>query len=80
VGLSEGEAQRQDIEARVAKLPTSAVLRTQTIDERQGFMKALVAARDDHILRATDCSISSFAHREQLEAAIEFAREGDIVA
>jgi hypothetical protein len=28
----------------------SAVLRTQTIDERQGFMKALVAARDDHIL------------------------------
>jgi hypothetical protein len=25
------------------------------------------------------CSISSVAHREQLEAAIEFAREGDIV-
>src|SRR6202040_1484021 len=33
VGMSEGEAQRQDIEARVAKLPMSAVLRTQTIDE-----------------------------------------------
>ncbi|MFZ3327926.1 MAG: FAD-dependent oxidoreductase [Methylocella sp.] len=53
VGLSEGEAQRQGIEARVAKLPMSAVLRTHTIDETQGFMKALVAARDDHILGFT---------------------------
>jgi pyruvate/2-oxoglutarate dehydrogenase complex dihydrolipoamide dehydrogenase (E3) component len=32
VGLSEGEAQRQGIEVRVAKLPMSAVLRTHTID------------------------------------------------
>ncbi len=53
VGLSEGEAQRQGIETRVAKLPTSAVLRTHTIDERQGFMKAIVAARDDRILGFT---------------------------
>jgi pyruvate/2-oxoglutarate dehydrogenase complex dihydrolipoamide dehydrogenase (E3) component len=53
VGLSESEAQRQGIEVRVAKLPTSAVLRTHTIDERQGFMKALVAARDDRILGFT---------------------------
>ena len=47
VGLSEGEAQRQGIEVRAAKLPMSAVLRTHTIGEEQGFMKALVAARDD---------------------------------
>jgi pyruvate/2-oxoglutarate dehydrogenase complex dihydrolipoamide dehydrogenase (E3) component len=53
VGLSEGEAQRQGIEARVAKLPMSAVLRTHTIDETQGFMKALVAARNDRILGFT---------------------------
>ena len=53
VGLSEGEAQRQGIEVRVAKLPMSAVLRTHTIDETQGFMKALVAARDDRILGFT---------------------------
>jgi pyruvate/2-oxoglutarate dehydrogenase complex dihydrolipoamide dehydrogenase (E3) component len=50
VGLGESEAQRQGIEVRVAKLPMSAVLRTHTIDETQGFMKALVAARDDKIL------------------------------
>jgi pyruvate/2-oxoglutarate dehydrogenase complex dihydrolipoamide dehydrogenase (E3) component len=53
VGLSEGEAQRQGVEVRVAKMPTSAVLRTHTIDERQGFMKALVAARDDRIFGFT---------------------------
>jgi len=53
VGLSEAEARRQGIETRVAKLPTSAVLRTHTIDERQGFMKAIVAARDDRILGFT---------------------------
>ena len=50
VGLSEVEAQRQSIPVRVAKMPTSAVLRTRTIDEGQGFMKALVVANDDRIL------------------------------
>jgi pyruvate/2-oxoglutarate dehydrogenase complex dihydrolipoamide dehydrogenase (E3) component len=50
VGLSEGEAQRRGVEVRVARLPTSDILRTRTIDERQGFMKALVAARDDKVL------------------------------
>ena len=50
VGLSEAEAQRQGIPVRVAKMPTSAVLRTRTIDEGQGFMKALVAAESERIL------------------------------
>jgi pyruvate/2-oxoglutarate dehydrogenase complex dihydrolipoamide dehydrogenase (E3) component len=50
VGLSEAEAQRQDIDVRVAKLPVSAVLRAQTTGDEQGFMKALVGARHDRIL------------------------------
>ncbi len=50
VGLSEGEAQRQGSEVRVAKLPMKAVLRTHTLGETQGFMKALAGARDDRIL------------------------------
>jgi pyruvate/2-oxoglutarate dehydrogenase complex dihydrolipoamide dehydrogenase (E3) component len=50
VGLSEGEAQRRGVAVRVAKVPTSAVLRTRTIDEPEGFMKALVSASDDRIL------------------------------
>ena len=38
---------------RVPRLPTSAVLRTETTDETQGFMKALVAGSDDRILGFT---------------------------
>jgi pyruvate/2-oxoglutarate dehydrogenase complex dihydrolipoamide dehydrogenase (E3) component len=53
VGLNEGEAQRRGIAVRVAKLPMSAVLRTEATDETQGFMKALVARDDDLILGFT---------------------------
>jgi pyruvate/2-oxoglutarate dehydrogenase complex dihydrolipoamide dehydrogenase (E3) component len=50
VGLTEREAERQGIAARVAKLPMNAVLRTEATDETQGFMKVLVAQDDDRIL------------------------------
>jgi pyruvate/2-oxoglutarate dehydrogenase complex dihydrolipoamide dehydrogenase (E3) component len=53
VGLSEAQARRQGIAARVAKLPTSAVLRAKTTGETQGFMKVLVGADDDRILGFT---------------------------
>jgi pyruvate/2-oxoglutarate dehydrogenase complex dihydrolipoamide dehydrogenase (E3) component len=53
VGLSEGEAESQGVAARVAKLPTSAVLRAQAIGETQGFIKVLVGANDDRILGFT---------------------------
>ena len=53
VGLSEGEAQRQGIAVRVAKLPIAAVLRSRTISETRGFMKALVEADGDRILGFT---------------------------
>jgi pyruvate/2-oxoglutarate dehydrogenase complex dihydrolipoamide dehydrogenase (E3) component len=53
VGLSEGEAQRQAIPVRVAKLPMRKVLRTATTDETEGFMKVLVGAKDDRILGFT---------------------------
>jgi pyruvate/2-oxoglutarate dehydrogenase complex dihydrolipoamide dehydrogenase (E3) component len=53
VGLSERDAQRQGVGVRVARLPMSAVLRAETTDERQGFMKALVGASDDRILGFT---------------------------
>jgi pyruvate/2-oxoglutarate dehydrogenase complex dihydrolipoamide dehydrogenase (E3) component len=53
VGLSEAEAQRQGLDVRVAKLPMSGVLRAQTTGETQGFMKVLIAGRDDRILGFT---------------------------
>jgi pyruvate/2-oxoglutarate dehydrogenase complex dihydrolipoamide dehydrogenase (E3) component len=53
VGLSEGEAERQGIIARVATLPMDAVLGAQATDQRQGFMKALIGDNDDRILGFT---------------------------
>lgn len=49
VGLAERDAAARGIDARVAKLPVRAVLRTSTIDEQEGFLKALVGP-DDRIL------------------------------
>ena len=53
VGHSETEAHQQGIAVRVIKLPMAAVLRTRTIDETRGFMKALIEADGDRILGFT---------------------------
>ena len=53
VGLSEGEAKRQGVTVRVARLPMTGVRRTATTDETQGFMKVLVGGSDDRILGFT---------------------------
>jgi pyruvate/2-oxoglutarate dehydrogenase complex dihydrolipoamide dehydrogenase (E3) component len=53
VGLSEREAQQQGVTVRVARLPMSAVLRTEATDETQGFMKVLVDGTDERILGFT---------------------------
>jgi len=46
VGLNESEARARAMSLRVGRLPMSAVLRTATTDETQGFMKALVDVED----------------------------------
>ncbi|WP_338824832.1 FAD-dependent oxidoreductase [Bradyrhizobium septentrionale] len=53
VGLSEGEAKRQGVLARVATLPMDSVLGAQATDQRQGFMKVVVGNNDDRILGFT---------------------------
>jgi pyruvate/2-oxoglutarate dehydrogenase complex dihydrolipoamide dehydrogenase (E3) component len=53
VGLSEGEAERQGVIARVARLPMNSVLGAQATEQRQGFMKALLGENDDRILGFT---------------------------
>ena len=53
VGLSEHEAEQQGVTVRVARLPMSAVLRTEATDQTQGFMKVLVGRSDDRILGFT---------------------------
>ena len=53
VGVGEEEARRRGIAFRVAKLPIVAVLRSRTISETRGFMKALVEAHGERILGFT---------------------------
>jgi pyruvate/2-oxoglutarate dehydrogenase complex dihydrolipoamide dehydrogenase (E3) component len=53
IGLTETEAQRRGIAVQVVRLPMAAVLRTRTIDETHGFMKALIDPNDNRILGFT---------------------------
>src|SRR5215471_8739490 len=50
VGLTESDARRRGIRVRVATLPMSNVLRTETTDQTRGFMKGLVDAQGDNVL------------------------------
>jgi pyruvate/2-oxoglutarate dehydrogenase complex dihydrolipoamide dehydrogenase (E3) component len=50
VGLSEMQARASNIPYRVASLPMAGVLRTRTLSETRGFMKALIDAHSDRIL------------------------------
>jgi pyruvate/2-oxoglutarate dehydrogenase complex dihydrolipoamide dehydrogenase (E3) component len=53
VGLSEGEAMRLGIAVRTATLPVMGVLRSRTLSETRGFMKAVIAGDSDRILGFT---------------------------
>jgi pyruvate/2-oxoglutarate dehydrogenase complex dihydrolipoamide dehydrogenase (E3) component len=53
VGLNERDASRLGMAVRVATLPISDVLRTRTMAETHGFMKALVEVQSDRILGFT---------------------------
>ena len=53
IGLSESEAKKSGIAYRLAKIPMGAVLRTRTLSETRGFMKALIDTESDRILGFT---------------------------
>jgi pyruvate/2-oxoglutarate dehydrogenase complex dihydrolipoamide dehydrogenase (E3) component len=53
IGLSEKDAKAQGIAYRLAKIPMKNVLRTRTLSETRGFMKALVDTESDRILGVT---------------------------
>ena len=53
IGLNETEAKERGITYRLAKIPMAAILRTRTISETRGFLKALVDAGSDRILGFT---------------------------
>ena len=53
VGLSEREARERGVAYRLFKIPMDHVLRTRTLSETRGFLKALVEKDGDRILGFT---------------------------
>ena len=52
VGMTESEARAKGVPYRIARMPMAMVLRTHTLSQTRGFMKALIGA-DDRILGFT---------------------------
>ncbi len=53
IGLNETEAKASGVPYRLAKIPMAADLRTRTLSETRGFMKALIDTKSDRILGFT---------------------------
>lgn len=69
IGLSESEAAARGIAVRVTKLPLAAALRSRTLGETRGFMKALVEAEGERILGLTVFGVEA----SELMAAVQVA-------
>jgi pyruvate/2-oxoglutarate dehydrogenase complex dihydrolipoamide dehydrogenase (E3) component len=70
VGLSEREAQQQDREIRVAKMPMEWVARAIEIDQTRGIMKAIVDAKTHQILGAAVLGVEGGEIMSALEIAM----------
>jgi pyruvate/2-oxoglutarate dehydrogenase complex dihydrolipoamide dehydrogenase (E3) component len=70
VGLNESEAKARGIAYRLAKIPIGLVLRTQTLSETRGFMKALIAADSDRILGFAGFGVSAGETMATVQLAI----------
>jgi pyruvate/2-oxoglutarate dehydrogenase complex dihydrolipoamide dehydrogenase (E3) component len=73
VGLTESEARSQHVPYRLARMPMAMVLRTHTLSQTQGFVKALIGA-DDRILGFTALG----AEASELMAVAQTAMVGGI--
>lgn len=73
IGLSESEAKARGIPYRLFKIPMSSVLRTRTLSEMRGFMKALVG-EDDRILGFTVLGVGG----GEIMSAVQIAMIGDL--
>ena len=69
VGLNETEARSRNIPYRLAKMPMSAILRTRTVSEPRGFLKALVG-NDDRILGCTAFGLEATEIIATIQAAM----------
>jgi pyruvate/2-oxoglutarate dehydrogenase complex dihydrolipoamide dehydrogenase (E3) component len=74
VGLSEREAKEHGMPYRLAKIPMEQVLRTQTLGETRGFMKALVETDGGRILGFTALGVDV----GEVMAAVQVAMAGNL--
>ena len=73
VGMTESEARARGVPCRIARMPMAMVLRTHTLSQTRGFMKALIGA-DDRILGFTALG----AEASELMAVAQTAMLGGI--
>jgi len=59
IGLSETEAKKRGIAYRLAKIPMMTILRTRTLSETRGFLKALIDTNSDRILGFTALGVEA---------------------
>jgi pyruvate/2-oxoglutarate dehydrogenase complex dihydrolipoamide dehydrogenase (E3) component len=59
IGLNELEAKERGIAYRLTKLPMAAILRTRTLSETRGFLKALIDTKSDRILGFTALGVEA---------------------
>jgi pyruvate/2-oxoglutarate dehydrogenase complex dihydrolipoamide dehydrogenase (E3) component len=59
IGLNETEAKERGIAYRLTKIPMVAVLRTRTLSETRGFMKALIDTKSDQLLGFTALGVGA---------------------
>ena len=59
IGLSETEAKERGTAYRLGRIPMKMVLRTRTLSETRGFMKALIDTESDKILGFTCFGVSA---------------------
>ncbi len=74
IGLSEKEANAQGIAYRLFKIPMERVLRTRTLSETRGFLKALVEAEGDRILGFTAFGVGG----GEIMSAVQMAMIGGL--
>ncbi len=74
IGLSETEARARKIPYRVSKIPAAAILRTRTLSETKGFLKALVDTKSDRVLGCTAITVNA----GEIIAAVQVAMLADL--
>jgi pyruvate/2-oxoglutarate dehydrogenase complex dihydrolipoamide dehydrogenase (E3) component len=74
IGLSESEAKARGVAYRLAKIPMTSALRSRTLSETRGFMKALIATDSDRILGFTALGVEA----GEIMAAVQVAMMGGL--